>query len=227
MYLLTFDTQYELCMSFVRMQEFYESPSNKFRGKYFTLEEYIDYWSLKFGKGSFTYPSVWSGFNIPGKVLLEWLRKFIGNFSDERGRETAVFKEIGKLMDKEFGDRNPMPKCLSNFDKIYVIAVHDQDDEVDSTKDIIAHETAHALYSLYPEYKDECDKLLKDMPKKEIKADSKALLGMGYCKELLKDELQAYYSWKNDTINVRSEFVNNFRAFKKGLKNGRDANKKD
>ena len=39
-YVLNFDTQYELCMSFVRMQEFYESP--KFRGKTFELEEFID-----------------------------------------------------------------------------------------------------------------------------------------------------------------------------------------
>lgn len=55
-YCLEFDTQYNLCMSMVRIQEFYESP--EFAGKYFTLEEYIDYWSKNFGDGAFTYPKV-------------------------------------------------------------------------------------------------------------------------------------------------------------------------
>ena len=48
-YCVTYDTQYDLCMSFVRIQEFYESP--KFKGQYFTLEEYMDYWAEEFGSG--------------------------------------------------------------------------------------------------------------------------------------------------------------------------------
>jgi len=216
-YLLTFKTQYELCMSFVRMQEFYESPSNKFRGKYFTLEEYMDYWSLEFGKGSFTYPSAWSGFNIPSSVFKEWRKVFFSNSSilaGLRDREIAVVDEIDMLRSRE-------KEMRIVGEEYYIIAVHNQNDEVDSTKDIIAHETAHALYSLYPEYKNSCKELLKGVPKKEIKADSKALLSMGYSKETLKDELQAYYSWKNDTINVRPEFVSNFREFKKKIRKGK------
>ena len=84
-------------MSFVRMQEFYESP--KFKGKYFTLEQYMDYWSKEFGKGSFTYPSVWDGFNIPGKVLSDWWDRFD---NDRRYKEKVEFDDI-EFNDFEFG----------------------------------------------------------------------------------------------------------------------------
>ena len=72
-YLMTYDTRYDLCMSFVRVQEFYESP--EFKGRYFTLEEFIDWWSIKMSHihGAFDYPARWGGFNVPGEVMLDWL----------------------------------------------------------------------------------------------------------------------------------------------------------
>jgi hypothetical protein len=94
-YLFTFDSQYDLCMSFVRMQEFYESDSNKFRGKYFTLEKYMDYWSKKFGNGVFTYTKDWNGFNLPGKKLVEWLDVFE---RDQREREIILCDKIDKFV---------------------------------------------------------------------------------------------------------------------------------
>ena len=45
--LAIFDTQYDLCSTLVRIQEFYESDSDKFRGKLFTLDEYMDYYATK------------------------------------------------------------------------------------------------------------------------------------------------------------------------------------
>jgi len=205
---LTFKTRYELCMSFVRMQEFYESPSNKFRGKYFTLEEYMDYWSIKYGKGSFTYPSVWGGFNISSEVYYRWKNIFISTF---RYREHELDYEIYNLIKKDYNDSNFYGK------KFYIIGVYKQED--DGT---IAHETAHALYHLYPQYKKSCKKLLKSVPKKKLNADKKVLLGMGYCSSVLDDELQAYYSAdkKNDLrcIQALPQFFNNLEGFKKSLK---------
>ena len=70
-FVLTFDSQYDLCMSFLRIQEFYESPV--YHGRYFTLEDYMDYWSKEYGQGSFNYLDVWNGFNVPGSVIKKWI----------------------------------------------------------------------------------------------------------------------------------------------------------
>ena len=117
-YILNFETQYELCMSFVRMQEFYESP--KFKGKYFTLEQYMDYWSKEFGKGSFTYPSVWNGFNLPGKVLAEWRNACEDNQDVMREREHDILCDINKLMKKD----GLIGVDSDDMEKIYIIGAH-------------------------------------------------------------------------------------------------------
>lgn len=202
-YLLTFKTRYELCMSFVRMQEFYESP--KFKGKYFTLEEYIDYWSLEHGKGSFTYPSTWNGFNIPSEVFQKWTK----TFQDLRPREENILESVGGLLMKEYG-------CCRDNEKYYVIAVHEEDGK-GIMEGAIRHETAHALYCLYPEYKKSCDGLLKNIPKKQYAVAKKILKGMGYCNTVINDELQAYYSTQSGIITTLPEFVTNLKIFKKSL----------
>ena len=66
-YYLLFDTQYELCSTMMRMEEFYESPYKNIRGKYFTLEEFMDTYAKN--KGNFTYTSDWNGFNVPSEVI--------------------------------------------------------------------------------------------------------------------------------------------------------------
>jgi len=201
-YLLTFKTRYELCMSFVRMQEFYESP--EFKGRYFTLEEFIDYWSLKHGKGSFTYTSVWNGFNMPSEIFQKWTKIF----QDVRPREEIVLENIGGLLMKEYG-------CVRDNEKYYIIAVNKEDGR-ETMKDAIRHETAHALYYLYPEYKKSCDDLLKNISKKRYKSAKKVLMDMGYHNDVINDELQAYYSAQDGVISAMlPEFVMNFNIFKK------------
>lgn len=55
----------ELALTFLRFQEYYESP--KFKSKIFTLGQFRD-WYIK-QNGSFSYPQDWTGFNIPSWVL--------------------------------------------------------------------------------------------------------------------------------------------------------------
>ena len=204
-YLLTFKTRYELCMSFVRMQEFYESASPKFKGKYFTLEDYIDYWSLKHGKGSFTYPSFWNGFNIPSDVFKKWTKMF----QDIRPREENILESVGGLLMKEYG-------CCQDNEKYYIIAVNEERGE-EAIKETIGHETAHALYYLYPDYKKSCIDLLSGISNKKYDKDKKTLLKMGYCKAVIDDELQAYYSNENSVFTANSDFIENLSSFVKGL----------
>jgi hypothetical protein len=205
-------------MSFVRMQEFYESP--KFKGKYFTLEQYMDYWSREFGKGSFTYPSVWNGFNLPGKVLADWWDRFD---NDRRYREKVVLEKITDLMQKERKGSILFPGEIRRFsdqmEKIYIIGAHKGKD----SSRIIEHELSHALYYLYPEYRKSCQKLLKGVSKKDYRDAKKELINQGYCKKVIDDELQAYFSTEitkknSDLLDSREEFVNNFSDFKEKIK---------
>ena len=63
--------QYDRSSLFCRYQEFYESPYPQIRGKFFTLEQYMKLYIDTNKKPHFTYPSDWTGYNIPSKVLLE------------------------------------------------------------------------------------------------------------------------------------------------------------
>ena len=68
---LTFDCRYDLSMHFLRYQEFYECPNSKFRGKKFTIFEFMKWYSFKYSDGCFEYPIHWAGFNIPIKIFKE------------------------------------------------------------------------------------------------------------------------------------------------------------
>ena len=211
-YLLRFKTQYDLCMSFVRMQEFYESQ--KFKGKYFTLEEYMDYWSKKFGKGSFTYPSAWQGFNLPGKIIWNWYEKFAS--IDLRDKEFNIIRCIESLLCSEYKSHDS--SCKDHYDNIYVIGVHGNNNSL-----TIQHELAHAMYYLNQEYRKKCKKLLKQLNLDVYEKCKKWLLNKGYCKGVIEDELQAYFSTSQGQymnvedfcMNSRKEFRDNFVEFTK------------
>jgi hypothetical protein len=64
-FLVRFDTQYELASTFLRVQEHYES--SRFRNRVFSLEEYMDWYAAEFG--AFTYFQDWSGFNVPSSAF--------------------------------------------------------------------------------------------------------------------------------------------------------------
>ena len=220
-YCLTYDTRYNLCMSFVRIQEFYESQ--RFKGKYFTLEDFMDYWSLEFGNGSFDYPSRWSGFNFPGKVLDNWISLF--TVSNLRDKENILVNKI-------------LRKSKFDLKDIYVIGTH-KDNKTKERNDIIEHELAHAMYCIYPKYKQSCDKLISTLKSTKwgmVKYVQTAgrLKDMGYCDDVIDDEIQAYWSTGNskdsllkfassavdtDTDITALDFVNNFNKFKKRVKN--------
>lgn len=97
-FLLRFETQYELAATFLRVQEHYESK--RFSGRVFTLEQYMDWYAAQFG--NFTYYQDWVGFNVPSTALrpfyegkfdplLEKEKRFLRMFK----RETAPFYIIG------------------------------------------------------------------------------------------------------------------------------------
>ena len=43
--------QYDRAMTFCRVQEFYESPNSDFRGKHFSMWNYMKWYSEEYGRG--------------------------------------------------------------------------------------------------------------------------------------------------------------------------------
>jgi hypothetical protein len=116
-YLLRFNTQYELASTFLRVQEHYESK--EFAGRVFSVEQYMDWYAAV--HGDFTYFVDWSGFNVPSTALRPF---YEGKFDPLLEKE----KRFLRLFDRM---RSPF----------YVIGV-----TADAPRADYIHELAHAFY---------------------------------------------------------------------------------
>ncbi len=98
-------TMYEIGSLFIRMQEFYECPDERFRGKYFTLDEYMDWYAGRHPQGKFSYFEDWAGFNIPGSSLIKFWNVFTEKEGILRPKEAELFTHInaGKGNSEVFG----------------------------------------------------------------------------------------------------------------------------
>jgi len=131
-YHIKFTTQYAASSTFMRLQEFYECPSSRIRGRFFTFDEFMDDYARR--HGNFTYCTDFAGFNVPDNVVF----KFFAKFKNLSVKEKRLKKFVEGIADEKF----------------YLIGTYD----VDS----VNHEIAHALWYLLPEYKKEMKTLLSD-----------------------------------------------------------------
>jgi len=165
--LFIFPNQFELCSTFFRLQEFYESPISKLRGKYFTFEKAISYYAYDQKEfPEFTYFSDWNGFNVPGIAIKEFLKKFNGDLTE---KELQLLEHIPKKRKKFY----------------FIGSIVDEEDT-------LQHEIAHGLYYLNKEYQLKMNKLFKALPQKIKKQIKECLLSEGYCRKVVKDETHAY-----------------------------------
>lgn len=201
------DDDYDRAMLFCRYQEFYESPSKKFRGKYFTWMEYMRYYKNNREVKTFTYPYDWSGYNIPSHIVEGALDTFY--------KET----EYDKIMNDIYYHCENYPL---RFEKPrtdwYLIGA--------SSKNLrtMNHEIAHGLYYTNKEYKKSVDNLIKEIKPSHYSKLKKALLKIGYAndKKIIDDEIQAFMSTGLynglDTKELKvyeKAFINNFKKYKK------------
>lgn len=163
---------YDRAMTFCRAQEYYESPNKDFRGKYFSMWDYMKWYSKE--KGSFTYPRDWSGFNIP----LQKLYKLYHDLdSDEL--ETPYDFEMSDIMFEIYS--------MNGYsDKGYVIGSKDR---LGST---FEHELCHGLFATNRAYKKKALELVGKIKKPLYNKLKKNLLKMGYTEKVIDDEIQAY-----------------------------------
>lgn len=179
-FLLQFSNDYDMCMFFLRYQEYYESPSKKYRGKSFKILDFMRWYSMKFGSGAFTYPTDWSGFNIPDYVVDGVFALGIPDPND---------------YDRQMWDVYASCKKKAAGGKFYIIGVAD---DTASTSSALPHETAHGFFYIHPEYKKHMTKLVKAMAPELREAMNKYLLKVGYTPQVFVDETQANMATSED-----------------------------
>jgi len=157
---------YERAMLFCRVQEFYESPSKKFRDNKFSIWDYFRWYSES--KGCFSYPKDFVGFNLP----------------------LIVAKKCYEINDIE----TPYDKAMKEIiDGLFVNGTRQYLIGVDSLKNTtFDHEMAHALYYTDLQYKSEMDEITLSISDSDMNKFKRNLKQIGYCSAVVKDEIQAY-----------------------------------
>jgi hypothetical protein len=101
---MRFPNQKSLCRSFIRLQEFYESPYPEIRGNYFTLDDYRRLYVVDHGK-PFSYDKDWHGFNVPGRIVRRFEKVFAHDLTFEEKRIVdlkSMAYLIGTWQDADF-----------------------------------------------------------------------------------------------------------------------------
>jgi hypothetical protein len=191
---LQFQDRYDLCMHFLRYQEFYESSSPKFRNKSFTILSFMRWYSKKYGDNSFTYPSDWNGFNIPSYVI----EQVFNNAIPDRN-----------IYDHEM--LNIYRHCKKSSQNFYLIGY------LKNNKTTLNHEIAHGFYYLNNDYKSIMKSLVKSIPKDILLAINSWLKIKGYTPKVYIDETQAYLSTGMSFLNDETHFYLNKKLTNKLL----------
>jgi hypothetical protein len=186
---------YDRCMLFLRISEYYESPNYEFREMNFNIWEFIK----QYNNGSFTYTKDWSGFNVPLKVARECM-------SHELQWSTPYDLHMAKIL----------THINYKLKDGYIIGVDSLDSET------MRHEICHALYYLNDEYKDKVKKLISDINPHDFFKMRDNLISIGYSSEVITDEIQAYlvashtdeeFSKLIDTEALHSLFLNELKDY--------------
>lgn len=125
------DSQEELGRTFIRFQEFYESPNPDFKGKIFTLGMVRNWYSVKYGAD--TYHHDWTGFNFPSRVLIPFKQGLFDPLTSEETELINLFKY--------------------RHDSFYIMGAQNNA--------TLRHELCHALYDSNQKYRNEIDNYIK------------------------------------------------------------------
>ncbi len=177
-YLIESKTRQDLAATFMRFQEYYESP--EFKGRVFSVEDFAHWYAGKFG--SFSYSRDWYGFNIPGTVLAPFKN---GDFNPLTPYEQKLIDFCGSI------DGNS-----------YIIGATPS---AEYFKETVQHEFIHGAFYTNPKYRNEIIDCVRDF---NIKPVYKGLEKMGYCDDVLIDETNAYILVEPDTVREYSSLEN-------------------
>lgn len=176
-YALKFDKSYELCMAFLRYEEFYENLNPRYRGHSFTIVEFMSWYTTKFAKGKykgiFTFTEDWGGFNLPVNIIDQVHKLGI----PDPNHYDALMAGIYGLISVEAEDA-------------YLIGISSENNE-----GFKEHELTHAMWHVDQEYKQKITNIIDEASQQDpsfIKQIKKALSDEGYVDAVMNDEISAY-----------------------------------
>lgn len=188
---------YQRNMLFCRYIEYYDSPYDEIRGKFFTWEKFMAIYRKETENDVFTYPEDWGGFSI-SSVMLE---KALEVFKKDGGPYDDIMADIVSHCNKEFG---------KDKKKWYLIGVDN------FTSETLDHEVAHGLYDTNAEYQKNVDTLIKGIDKKDYETMRKKIVDAGYIddKDTVDNEIQALMStglWDEFETKTLEKYEAGFR----------------
>jgi hypothetical protein len=160
------------------VQEFYESPNDDFRGKYFSIWDYMEWYSLF--RGCFTYPSDWGGFNIPYPILKECVDLHFNQNKMETPYDEIMF-EIYKRLEAR-GENN-----------MYIIGTQVNEGRT------FNHEVCHGLFYTNLEYREKALNFVRGIDNEVFNVFKKNLLDNGYAEHVIEDEVHAYLMYGHNS----------------------------
>lgn len=176
-YALYFKTFVDMGYTFIRFQEHYESP--EFKGKYFSLDQYKEWYMASKKTDKFTYVDDWGGYNIPSEVLKPFYDGFFDPLSEYERQLLELFKD-------------------KKDTKFYIIGLTE-------TNNAQKHELGHALFYTSSEYKKEVEEVLRTIEPITLKIFTDEFAStLGYHPDVFMDEIQAYLL----TVFDNSTFIN-------------------
>lgn len=170
-YHLQFTKRFDLCATFMRYQEFYESANPRFVNSSFTLAEFERWYTYNTGGDEFTYHSDWSGFNMPLNIIKCVHDQGIADPNMYDSLMWGIYKMIDSV------EQN----C-------YIIGTSKE-------CDIIDHELTHAMYYINEQYKLDVDNVIKYAVvwyQSLYEKLCSTLSNEGYAPHVFWDEINAY-----------------------------------
>jgi len=203
LFFIKFKNQLELASTFIRLQEFYESQYEEIHGKYFTVEQYTKLYVKD--RGKFDYYEVWSGFNLPSRVVRRFMKVFNGKLM-KKEKDLLRFLEVNGVFARK---------------KFYIIA--------GASYNVVEHEKTHGYYYLNRDYRREIDETIAKLPYDFLYRLQTSLLMKGYAVSVLKDETQAYcidfaiarkntlvgFEWKDSDLRAVQRIYDIFSRYNK------------
>ena len=195
-YWAEFEDEYTLCMSFLRFQEYYESPDITVREQVVPYLDLIEKYSKATQNWAFSYVADWGGFNLPSSVIDGVLERGILDHNVYDYRILSIHSFIR----------------ARTKDHYYLIGTGRRQEGY------LKHEIAHGFFYTIPEYRKEMVGLIDTLSDDVIDGLYQALLNDGYTPEVLDDEVQAYIStgmgddflfYVTDAVRIKFEEVFN------------------
>jgi len=165
-YHLEFEKQYDLCMTFLRYQENFESPNPAFNTKPFSIVKYMQWYSRE--NGRFSYPEDWGGYNTAISVIREVQEEGI----PDPNMYDSLIAGIVDIIDDDAG---------------YLIGSYVGGESYE-------HELVHGEYFTNSKYKDQVNKIISEMNSDLYKRLVNKLCesGYNYNDSVMFDEINAY-----------------------------------